>query len=433
MSTAMATPGKARSTRKLRSWMVDQINSGRYPGLMWDDTAKTMFRIPWKHAGKQDFRSDEDAAIFKAWAEFKGKLSEVGRADPASWKTRLRCALNKSPEFTEVTERSQLDISEPYKVYRLVPVSEQGVVERQEKKGERQGKKKRYRSQSDKEEENDREPPKQLRMTSDTTSAPLQPITLVPITDTLSLQTEEDNDSEAVLKNLGLVSEIQLNFMIETVPPPGDLPSLIVSIHYLGQEVLNREIFGNDVRIAYYSSSPNLMPLPLLEIAGSGTERIALPEPATSIPNHPAFSALLPFMEKGVLLASTNLGIYAQRYCQGRVFWTGPHMTEPGPHKLERTSRPVLLFSRQTFQQELDEFSRSGGTPPKCGVTLCFGEELTESDDLSSKLITVQISLPWATERVKEAQSVQNSLAFFQDLTSQSPLSEVTLNLVAIQ
>lgn len=32
---------------------------------MWDDQAKTMFRIPWKHAGKQDFRSEEDAAIFK--------------------------------------------------------------------------------------------------------------------------------------------------------------------------------------------------------------------------------------------------------------------------------------------------------------------------------------------------------------------------------
>lgn len=62
----------------------------------------------------------------QAWAEFKGKLTEAGRSDPASWKTRLRCALNKSPEFREVTERSQLDISEPYKVYLLVPISEQG-------------------------------------------------------------------------------------------------------------------------------------------------------------------------------------------------------------------------------------------------------------------------------------------------------------------
>lgn len=45
--------------------MFLQVNSGKYPGLVWDDDAKTMFRIPWKHAGKQDFRKDEDAAIFK--------------------------------------------------------------------------------------------------------------------------------------------------------------------------------------------------------------------------------------------------------------------------------------------------------------------------------------------------------------------------------
>lgn len=45
--------------------MLLQVSSGQYPGLVWDDEAKTMFRIPWKHAGKQDFRKDEDAAIFK--------------------------------------------------------------------------------------------------------------------------------------------------------------------------------------------------------------------------------------------------------------------------------------------------------------------------------------------------------------------------------
>lgn len=56
--------GKARCTRKLRSWIVEQVESGQFPGVCWDDDAKTMFRIPWKHAGKQDFR-EEDAAIFK--------------------------------------------------------------------------------------------------------------------------------------------------------------------------------------------------------------------------------------------------------------------------------------------------------------------------------------------------------------------------------
>ena len=61
----------------------------------------------------------------QAWAVFKGKLRDGSQDNPASWKTRLRCALNKSTEFMEVMERAQLDISEPYKVYRLVPVSEQ--------------------------------------------------------------------------------------------------------------------------------------------------------------------------------------------------------------------------------------------------------------------------------------------------------------------
>lgn len=61
--------GRARSTRKLRQWTVEQVESGRFPGLVWDDPpAKTMFRIPWKHAGKQDFRHDEDAAFFKVHA-----------------------------------------------------------------------------------------------------------------------------------------------------------------------------------------------------------------------------------------------------------------------------------------------------------------------------------------------------------------------------
>uniref|UniRef100_A0A8C5XMC4 IRF tryptophan pentad repeat domain-containing protein n=1 Tax=Microcebus murinus TaxID=30608 RepID=A0A8C5XMC4_MICMU len=111
--------------RRLRQWLIEQIDSGMYPGLIWENDEKSMFRIPWKHAGKQDYNQEVDASIFKAWAVFKGKFKEGDKAEPATWKTRLRCALNKSPDFEEVTDRSQLDISEPYKVYRIVPEEEQ--------------------------------------------------------------------------------------------------------------------------------------------------------------------------------------------------------------------------------------------------------------------------------------------------------------------
>ncbi|KAK9398261.1 interferon regulatory factor 9 [Crotalus adamanteus] len=122
----MATSKRGiRSTRKLRDWTVEQVESGKFPGLVWDDPpAKTMFRIPWKHAGKHEFRQDEDAGFFKAWAIYKGKYNP-GESNPATWKTRVRCALSKSPEFEEVQSRSRLDITEPYKVYRLVPILEQ--------------------------------------------------------------------------------------------------------------------------------------------------------------------------------------------------------------------------------------------------------------------------------------------------------------------
>lgn len=50
---------------KLRQWLIDQIDSRRYPGLVWENDEKTIFRIPWKHAGKQDYNREEDAALFK--------------------------------------------------------------------------------------------------------------------------------------------------------------------------------------------------------------------------------------------------------------------------------------------------------------------------------------------------------------------------------
>lgn len=113
--------GRTRCTRKLRNWVVEQVESGQFPGVCWEDAAKTMFRIPWKHAGKQDFREDQDAAFFKAWAIYKGKYREGSSEGPAIWKTRLRCALNKSCEFEEVPEIGHRDGAEPYKVYRLLP------------------------------------------------------------------------------------------------------------------------------------------------------------------------------------------------------------------------------------------------------------------------------------------------------------------------
>ncbi|XP_077364675.1 interferon regulatory factor 9 [Festucalex cinctus] len=419
-------PATPRCTRKLRSWMVEQVSSGKYPGLKWEDEAKTMFRIPWKHAGKQDFRKDEDAAIFKAWADFKGKLSD---GNPASWKTRLRCALNKSPEFSEVVERAQLDISEPYKVYRLVPATEEGSQTPERKcgaKSARKSKRSRSSSSSDVAAGEDVAHAKRDKTADD------DDVKVELRTEDVRLQTEHLPEAHPVQMDGAAqetpLREIRLDVLIEEslVPPQEDKDSLQVTVHYLGRPVLKRDIAGPDVRVLYAAPSSS-SPAPPTLAPDVRFPRIHLPEPPASLAaGRAALQSLLPFMEKGVALTSTRQGVYGRRFCLGRVFWTGPHAPSQGLHKMERNSEPVLLFSKDVFKQQLDHFRANGGEPPQCSLTLCFGEELSGGDDPDQKLIIVQVTLPWAERQVRGALLDPFGLL-------QSPLDEITLNLVAVQ
>ena len=49
--------------KRLRPWLESLLNRGDIAGLYWIDPEKTMFRIPWKHHGKQDWTPD-DSRIF---------------------------------------------------------------------------------------------------------------------------------------------------------------------------------------------------------------------------------------------------------------------------------------------------------------------------------------------------------------------------------
>ncbi|XP_074057899.1 interferon regulatory factor 8 isoform X2 [Macrotis lagotis] len=363
------------SGRRLRQWLIEQIDSNMYPGLIWENEEKSMFRIPWKHAGKQDYNQEVDASIFKAWAVFKGKFKEGDKAEPATWKTRLRCALNKSPDFEEVTDRSQLDISEPYKVYRIVPEEEQKC---------------------------------KIGMANSST--------VNEVTDVNCSRSEiEDLMKEPLVDEyLGIIkrspspqeacrSQPIPDWWIQqssTAIPLMTGYSAYESHHSVFFQMMINFYYGG--KLVHYTTttypegcriSPSLPPQHLEKMYGpESLEHIRFP-PADMIQNDRqkhVTKKLFGHLERGVLLHSNKNGIFIKRLCQGRVFCSGNAMFKDRPNKLER-DEVVKIFDTNQFFRELQQFYNNQSQLPDSRVMLCFGEEFPDMAPLRSKLILVQV------------------------------------------
>ncbi|XP_070195694.1 interferon regulatory factor 4-like isoform X2 [Littorina saxatilis] len=128
-TTSKADPGSPPSgsgrqhRQRLKPWLIDQINSGQCLGVSWVDEQKGIFRIPWKHCGRSDW-TEQDGHLYMAWAIHTGRFTEGGADKPdwPTWKTRLRCALNKmKPDIVCLKEESTTDdVDDPYRVYQFV-------------------------------------------------------------------------------------------------------------------------------------------------------------------------------------------------------------------------------------------------------------------------------------------------------------------------
>ncbi|KAK7151631.1 hypothetical protein R3I94_008084 [Phoxinus phoxinus] len=358
--------------RRLKQWLIEQINSNIYNGLLWEDENHTMFRIPWKHAGKQDYNQEVDASIFKAWAIFKGKFKEGDKAEPATWKTRLRCALNKSPDFEEVTDRSQLDISEPYKVYRIVPEEEQKLG-----KG---------------------------------TVTDIDP-TVMGCSPDLDGPTKESSNEEyiGILKrshspldegsNMISVQEWwqqgSHNAAVVHQDPAGTFSAafsqMMIGFYYGGRLVGSMvTTHPEGCRI-----SPCQPPLANGFLYGPDSlQNIRFPS-VDLIENERqrhVTRKLFSHLERGVLLRANREGIFIKRLCQSRVFWSGQDTQyNPNPGKLERDA-VVKIFDTARFLQALQLYQEGHCHPPEPTIMLCFGEEFNDFSTVKSKLIIVQIT-----------------------------------------
>ncbi|XP_077625473.1 interferon regulatory factor 4-like [Crocuta crocuta] len=343
---------------RLRDWLVAQIESGRYAGLRWEDAGKTLFRIPWKHAAQQGYRAQQDAALFRAWAIHKGKhLEGMDKEDPPTWKTRLRCALNKSADFCEVRERSQLDVSDPYKVYRIVSDGAQGPAART------------------------RVPPRKQNILRSRQEPPRGVTELACGTDQDgSRSTTEDKDEEAPPRLAQQGSQ----------PPAARPPGPLADHRYQARDPTHRwspspsEDFSNPdcwlhVRLFYGA-----------ELVREATSRTA--EGCSLSPR--AVTAA-----ERLLGPPSRVAQVRKRLCRGRVYWRGPlapHRAQP--NKLERERTYQLLDTRR-FLEELRAHLQDGRQEPEYQIRLCFGEEYPgPPDQPEERLITAHVEPVFARE-----------------------------------
>uniref|UniRef100_A0A3Q3KFZ6 IRF tryptophan pentad repeat domain-containing protein n=1 Tax=Monopterus albus TaxID=43700 RepID=A0A3Q3KFZ6_MONAL len=348
---------------KLRQWLIDQVDCGKYPGLVWENDERTIFRIPWKHAGKQDYNRDEDAALFKAWALFKGKFREgIDKPDPPTWKTRLRCALNKSNDFEELVERSQLDISDPYKVYRIIP----------------EGAKKSMRIQC---------MPQYMAPVEcgwrdycqEQASLPELPFTQCPCP-TRSLPWQSASIENDFRLHVTIYFRDTVMQEVTTSSPEGChiTPCSPEEKHYLPP------------------GGPEVVPLPVDSLSAQRRADECPPSPPSTL-------------ERGVLLWMGADGLYARRLCQSRVYWQGglsPYGDKP--NKLEREVTCKLLHT-QDYLTEIQSYGLHGRLLPRFQVLLSFGDECLDPQR-QRRTLTVQVEPLFARQLQYYAQQTGSHL-----------------------
>ncbi|XP_020510986.1 interferon regulatory factor 4 [Labrus bergylta] len=414
MNAEMEYTGSGSSGNgKLRQWLIEQVDCGKYPGLVWENDEKSIFRIPWKHAGKQDYNRDEDAALFKAWALFKGKFREgIDKPDPPTWKTRLRCALNKSNDFEELVERSQLDISDPYKVYRIIP----------------EGAKKRPRQEDS--------PLSPMSYQMHPSYPTLQPqvsqymptaecgwrdycqdppsLSELPYTQFPCPPRSLPWQGPAVDNGYQLRASIYSYSPADSQPSPFTLDASIRSAEALSDLRLLVSVYFRDSLVREVTvSSPegcHITPCSLEEkhfMQPGGREVIALPVESLSAQRRTDECPPSPpsDLERGVLLWMGPEGLNARRLCQSRVYWqAGLSQYGDKPNKLEREVTCTLLHT-QDFLTEIQSYGLHGRPPPRFQVLLSFGDECLDPQR-QRRTLTVQVEPLFARQLLYYAQQM---------------------------
>ncbi|XP_062850717.1 interferon regulatory factor 5 [Trichomycterus rosablanca] len=435
---------------RLKPWLLAQVNSGKYPGLHWLSKDRRLFQVPWRHATRHLPTLEEENTIFKAWALETGKYQEgIDEPDPAKWKANLRCALNKSREFTLKYDGTKATPMQPYKIYEVCdqPVSVDGGED------------------DDEEEElpnfehlsiNPRisEPPSYPAFPANQVEPLFQPVAPPDLPGFCSIaptmKQEEyilrenapnglNMDSgiiapPAVPSTVGMQGTIVDSPMSEVQPEaeshvqscisdlltsPHMLPltDLDIKFQYRGRSVGSLTVSNPQGCRLYYG---NFAPTPeQVELFGPVTLHQVLFPGTAEIQNEKQrfyTEHLLDVMDRGLILEIRGQDIYAVRLCQCKVFWSGPGVPEGGPPNPMERERKINVFSLNNFLQGLILYQKGEApTPPPFEIYFCFGEDWPDHKPKEKKLIIVQVvpvvariltelfsgELSWSTDSIR--------------------------------
>ncbi|KAF3835522.1 hypothetical protein F7725_028080 [Dissostichus mawsoni] len=407
---------------KLRLWLIEQVDSGKYPGWCGRTRRRTSSGSPGNtpEAGLQPRRGCRAFQVVpvtcvQAWALFKGKFREgIDKLDPPTWKTRLRCALNKSNDFDELVDRSQLDISDPYKVYRVIP----------------EGAKKRPRQEDSPLSPTSYQGPYPALQTQMPQYMPTpeggwrdycqEPASLPELLTQCpcpprSLPWQGPSMENGTLLHIQMIpAQSPIYSYADSQPSPFTLDTGIRSAEALSDFRLHVSVYFRDALVREVTTSspegchltpcspeekhyltpggPEVVPLPVDSLSSQRRTDEGPPSPPSTL-------------GRGVLLWMGSDGLYARRLCPGRVYWQGG-LSQYGDklNKLEREVTCKLLHT-QDYLTEIQSYGLHGRPLPRFQVLLSFGDDILDAQRQRQSL-TVQVEPLFARQLLYYAQQM---------------------------
>ncbi|XP_066463307.1 interferon regulatory factor 3-like isoform X2 [Eleutherodactylus coqui] len=344
-------------------WLINQINSQEYPGLIWINEEHTQFRIPWKHGLRQD-RSGDDVKIFEAWAIASHSYDpKKDTPNPAVWKRNVRAALNRKNEIRVITDNSS-DSNEPHKIYEII----RGNIAGDDVASE---------------DLND-----SISPTAGTTNLNIsgsqiagdryltQGMTEISINDEGQVEYAAVETQESVHQNL--LNQFFPNKNFET--------EFDVKIYYRGTLVKNTLVRNSN---GFHITS-NKQPTP-----ESYLEEVTLPPP-TAIHDQKKAAEIIKLLENlqlGTVVEVRDGAICAKRLGKCRSYWAMtdmPNTYQPNP--INKTDY-CILYNFQQFVKELIEFiEEKRKESPQYSIWICLGELWPDERSWKKKFIMVQIT-----------------------------------------